>query len=116
MHAPRNQPTRRALLRRAAGGFGSLALAGMLAEAEAATAGPRPSLDPLAPKPPHFRPRAQRVIFLYMTGGVSHVESFDPKPRLLADGGKTVKVDNFQGKRGEFTMYLKPPQFAFRPG
>ena len=51
-----------------------------------------------------------------MTGGVSHVDSFDPKPRLFAGAGKTVRVDNFQGKPGDFVMYLKTPQWAFRPG
>ncbi len=51
-----------------------------------------------------------------MTGGVSHIDSFDPKPRLFAGASKTVRVDNFQGKPGDFTMYLKAPQFAFRPG
>jgi hypothetical protein len=89
----------------------------MLADlAGAADRSPSPSADPLAPKPTHFRPRASRVIFLYMTGGVSHVDSFDPKPRLFAGANKTVRVDNFQGKPGDFQMYLKSPQFAFRPG
>jgi Protein of unknown function (DUF1501). len=52
--------------------------------------------DPLAPKAPHFEPNAKRVIFLFMTGGVSHVDSFDPKTALTkaaADGkmgGKDV--------------------------
>ncbi len=112
-------PTRREVLRLAAGGFGSLALTALLADlAEAGTKDRSSSVaaDPLAPKPTHFRPRARRVIFLYMTGGVSHVNSFDPKPRLFADAGKTVRVDNFQGKLGDFRMYLKTPQFAFQPG
>ena len=112
-------PTRREVLRLAAGGFGSLALTALLADlAEAGTKDRSSSVaaDPLAPKPTHFRPRARRVIFLYMTGGVSHVDSFDPKPRLFADAGKTVRVDNFQGKLGDFRMYLKTPQFAFQPG
>ena len=51
-----------------------------------------------------------------MTGGVSHVDSFDPKPGLFAGANKTVRVDNFQGKLGDFQMYLKSPQWAFRPG
>jgi hypothetical protein len=113
------RPTRREVLRHAAGGFGSLALTAMLAdlaEAGSADRSSDPIRDPLAPKSTHFTPRARRVIFLYMTGGVSHVDSFDPKPRLFADAGKTVRVDNFQGKPGDFLMYLKTPQFAFRPG
>ena len=44
--------------------------------------------DPLAPKAPHFPARAKRVIFMYMSGGASHVDTFDPKPKLTADHGK----------------------------
>jgi hypothetical protein len=73
-------------------------------------------VDPLAPKPPHFAPQAKRVIFLYMTGGVSHVDSFDPKPELFANHGKQITVDNWQGKLGEFTRYLTKPNWQFRPG
>ena len=51
--------------------------------------------DPMAPKPPHFPAKAKRVIFLYMTGGVSHVDSFDPKPKLTEDHGKTVRKGQF---------------------
>ena len=50
-----------------------------------------------------------------MTGGVSHVDSFDPKPKLYADHGKTITVDNWQGKLGEFKRYLKQPQWEFEP-
>ena len=42
---------------------------------------PRPAADPLAPRPPHFPAQGQRVIFIYLTGGVSHVDTFDPKPQ-----------------------------------
>jgi hypothetical protein len=51
-----------------------------------------------------------------MTGGVSHVDSFDPKPELFADHGKTISVDNWQGKLEEFTRYLKRPDWKFKPG
>lgn len=109
----KNYPTgRREFLRHAAGGFGSLALYSMLAE-EAAS---EEAVDPLAMKRPHFEPKAKRVIFLYMTGGVSHVDSFDPKPQLFANHGKQITVDNWQGKIGEFTRYLKRPNWEFRPG
>jgi hypothetical protein len=70
--------------------------------------------DPLAPRPPHHKPRARRVIFLYMSGGVSHVESFDYKPRLVAEGGKTISVNEYQGRKGEFQMFLRQPRFEFR--
>ena len=50
-----------------------------------------------------------------MTGGVSHVDSFDPKPKLFADHGKTVTIDDWQGKPGKFNRYLKKPQWDFKP-
>ena len=67
--------TRRRLLQNAACGFGSVALAGLLNENRATAA-------PMAPKLSQFAPRAKRVIFLFMAGGVSHVDSFDYKPVL----------------------------------
>ncbi len=70
--------------------------------------------DPLAPRAPHFAPKAKRVIFLYMSGGVSHIDSWDPKPKLFADAGKTVRVDEFQGRKGDFRMFAKRPQWEFR--
>ncbi len=72
--------------------------------------------DPLAPKEPHFAPRAKRVIFLFMSGGVSHVDSFDPKPRLHSDHGKTVKLDHpeTRNRPGYEKLYLKRPQWAFK--
>ncbi|HMF12314.1 MAG TPA: DUF1501 domain-containing protein, partial [Gemmataceae bacterium] len=105
---------RRQLLRRAAGGFGAIALSAMLAEQVAAEQ--RRDADPLAPKLPHHPVRAKRVIFLYMSGGVSHVDTFDPKPKLVADHGKTLTVDNWQGRLGQFKRYLCKPKWAFRPG
>ena len=103
--------SRRALLQRAAGGFAAIALRGLLAESAAATA-----IDPLAPRPTHFAPKAKRVIFLFMTGGVSHVDTFDHKPKLIADAGKTITVDNWQGKLGQFKRFLTKPQWEFKPG
>src|SRR5205823_12911390 len=50
-----------------------------------ATAATSAEGSPLAPNPPHFPPKAQRVIFLHMSGGVSHVATFDPRPKLFAD-------------------------------
>ena len=51
-----------------------------------------------------------------MTGGVSHVDTFDHKPKLAADHGKSITVDNWQGKLGQFTRYLKGPGWKFAPG
>jgi hypothetical protein len=69
---------RREFLTDAFCGFGSLAFSAMLAE-ERARAG---AADPLAPKPPHHAAKAKAVIFLFMSGGPSHLETFDPKPLL----------------------------------
>jgi hypothetical protein len=82
---PLGFPSRRQLLRRSAVGFGYLALASLLAE-EAQAAVP----DPLAPRPPHFPARAKRVIFLFMKGGPSQVDTFDYKPLLERDHGKPL--------------------------
>ncbi|MSU35976.1 MAG: DUF1501 domain-containing protein [Pedosphaera sp.] len=82
------------MLRRTGGGFGYLALAGLLGtEATHSLAGaPTPRLllptYPLAPKAAQFAARAKRVIFLFMPGGPSQVDTFDPKPRLTRDHGK----------------------------
>ncbi len=71
--------------------------------------------DPLAPKNPHFTPRAKRVIFLFMSGGVSHVDTFDYKPRLFADHGKAVTLDHpeTRGRPGYEKLFLKKPQWEF---
>src|SRR5262249_62372411 len=71
--------TRRAMLRQCANGFGMVALAAMWAEQSAASSIGR---DPLAPRPPHFPPSARNVIFLYMDGGPSQVDTFDYTPLL----------------------------------
>lgn len=76
--------TRRGLLRASASGFGSLALSALLAEESRAAAPP----DPLAPKQPMFPAKAKRVIFLFMHGGPSQVDTFDHKPLLDRDHGK----------------------------
>ena len=65
--------------------------------------------NPLAPRAPHFPGKAKRVIFLYMTGGVSHLDSFDPKPKLMAEGGKPTS-----NKPG--AAHYLPPQWAFQRG
>lgn len=72
--------SRRAALKAASCGFGYLAFAGIAAAAQN---------NPLAPKAPHFTPKAKRVIFLSMAGGPSHVDTFDYKPKLSADDGKS---------------------------
>src|SRR5215475_11747967 len=85
MHRP-GLISRRQALKSAACGFGYLALAGLANTASAA--------NPLAPKEPLFKPRAKRVIFLFMQGGPSHVDSFDYKPRLARDDGRMMPFDD----------------------
>ena len=80
--------SRREMLRRSSGGFGSLALAGLLGM-EARAEGPD-SRHPLAQREPHFAARAKRVIFLFMHGGPSQVDTFDYKPLLNRDHGKPL--------------------------
>jgi hypothetical protein len=78
--------SRREALKSASAGFGMVALSALLAEQAKAEAKPAPK--PLAPKDPHFAPRAKRLIFVHMNGAMSHHDTFDYKPRLQADDGK----------------------------
>jgi hypothetical protein len=82
MHNSPPSFSRRAMLKSLSSGFGYLAFAGLASQAAT-----KPE-NPLAPKPPHFKPCAKRVIFLCMRGGPSHVDTFDYKPKLMADAGK----------------------------
>src|SRR3954452_11840993 len=77
--------SRRALLRQTACGFGTLGLSSLLSAAAAT----KPE-NPLAPKQPQFAPRAKRIIFLFMHGGPSSIDTFDYKPRLQKDTGKPL--------------------------
>ncbi|MBL9126425.1 MAG: DUF1501 domain-containing protein, partial [Verrucomicrobiales bacterium] len=113
--SPAFDPSRRGFLRSLVGGsvlYPSL-VSRLLAESAISPGSVSTSEDPLAPKSAHFAPKAKRVIFLYMSGGVSHVDSWDPKPKLFADAGKTVSVDEFQGRKGDFKMFAKRPQWEF---
>jgi hypothetical protein len=78
------------MLARCANGFGLIGLASVLADAARAQA---PADDPLAVRPPHYPAKAKRLIFLFMSGGPSHVDTFDPKPRLQSDTGKPLPFE-----------------------
>ena len=82
--------SRRRLLREASMGFGALAFSGLM-DREATAAAAARSGSPLAARPSHFPAKARSVIFLYMDGGVSQVDSFDPKPRLAKEHGQKPK-------------------------
>lgn len=97
--------TRREFLWEAGAGFTSVALAGLLSNegffGRRAAAAPAPNFaNPLAPKPPHFAPKATSVIFLFMYGGPSHVDTFDHKPELARLDGQTIPVKT-KGRGGE---------------
>src|SRR5205823_3905946 len=104
-------PSRRDVLWQTGGGLGGIALAWLLQQE--APAAPAPA-SPYAPKPPHFTPKARRVVQVYACGGVSHVDTFDHKPDLARLNGTELtgkgKVDTFFGKPGRL---LKSP-FAFK--
>src|ERR1044071_6535720 len=87
LHSVQPFPTsRRGFLRSIGGGFASVALAAMAAE-ETAIATPA---NALSPKLPHFRPKAKRVILLWMQGGPSQMDLFDYKPRLKSEAGQPI--------------------------
>jgi hypothetical protein len=108
--------TRRELLRRSGMGFGSLALAGLLASESTAAQAPGTDAAPLAPRAPHFSAKARRVVHLFMNGGPSHVDTFDPKPALSAYAakhpGKPLQTGNLTTERK--TGAALPSPFAFR--
>jgi hypothetical protein len=83
-------PNRRRFVRSAVAS--SLLMPGILSEILAADSAEQS--NPLAPKQPHFPAKAKSVIFLFMSGGVSHIDSFDPKPKLIEDHGKEVVFDH----------------------
>jgi hypothetical protein len=80
--------SRRDMLRRCGCGIGYLALTNLIADAARLLSAA--DSNPLAPRPPHFPARAKRMIFLFMHGGPSQVDTFDPKPLLIRDNGKLV--------------------------
>ncbi|MDB5358649.1 MAG: hypothetical protein JWN24_5102 [Phycisphaerales bacterium] len=99
--------SRRQMLRRAMLGFGSIALTDVLARRSFAATGAAPalplSLNPLAPKAPHFPARAKRCIYIFLDGGLSHIDSYDYKPLLQRDDGKPLPAS------------IAKPKFTFAP-
>ncbi len=82
--------SRRDLLARCGTGLGLIGLAGVLADAGELAPPPRPVLDPLSPKSPHFPAKAKHVVHFFMNGGPSQVDTFDPKPLLDKHHGKPL--------------------------
>jgi hypothetical protein len=105
--------SRRRMLFTAGGGIAGLALCDLLGR-DKLLAATQPSVSPLAPKQPHFKPTARAVISLFMNGGTSHIDTFDPKPELTRLHGeappKSLNIETFFPYPGTF---LKSP-FTFR--
>jgi hypothetical protein len=111
--------TRREFLWEAGAGFTALGLVDLLSRggffARAADVSSRRSANPLAPRPPHRAPKAKSVIFLFMYGGPSHVDTFDYKPKLYELDGKTIAVKTF-GRGGKKNGgRVVGPKWEFHP-
>jgi hypothetical protein len=98
------QPSRREILRTMGTGFGMAGLAGVLHAS--------PTAAPMAPKPPHFTPSAKHVIFLFLNGGPSQVDTFDPKPMLQKYSGQPIPSGNLKTERTTGNLLGSP--FTFR--
>jgi hypothetical protein len=105
--------SRREVLCRIGGGFGAVALTTVFADAGFLTAAPAAS-NPLAPKAPHFAPRARRLIFLFMNGGPSHVDTFDPKAALARHAGQQLPERFRVGMARRSDGRLMPSPFRSR--
>ena len=93
---------RRDFLKKAGAGFGMLALADLLQAADATS--------PMAPRAPHYAPKAKSIIWLFMEGAPSSVDLFDPKPELTKRDGTKIQIDTFNGSPGPL---MKSP-FSFK--
>src|SRR5512145_1476635 len=103
---------RREFLKKAGAGFGMLALADLLQRDGllAAGIGSLQALDPMAPREPHYLPKAKSIIWLFMEGAPSSVDLFDPKPELTRRDGQRIDIDVFNGNPGPL---MKSP-FRFK--
>ena len=111
--------SRRELLRRSFNGIGALALASLLADEARSAGAANDSSSPFAPKRPHFPPAVKRCIFLFMSGGVSQVDTFEHKPALTQYAGKMMPP--LPNLKGEIAANLTknvipmPEMFPFAP-
>ena len=110
--------SRRSLLGRCGMGFGAMGLAGLLADEgllEAASLSDR-ALNPMAPRKPHFAPKAKRVIWLFINGGPSHIDTWDYKPELVRLHGQELEgFDKFTGFFSQEVGALMKSPFEFSP-
>src|SRR5476651_2629828 len=117
-HVGRRLLDRRTFLQTAGGGLGSIALIQLLADKGLLAEPIRPSIRPeapLAPRAPHFEAKAKRVLMIFCSGAVSHVDTFDYKPELVRRDGQALPgaegLVTFQGEQGN----LVRPLWRFRP-
>ncbi|HEV3143857.1 MAG TPA: DUF1501 domain-containing protein [Gemmataceae bacterium] len=104
--------SRRQFLGRSGMGMGALALAGLLGESGRVLAEPAANaVNPLSPKGPHFPAKAKRVIHLFMNGGPSHIDTFDPKPMLAKYAGKPLPRENLRTERKTGAAFPSPYEF-----
>ena len=108
---PATPLSRRELLGRAGAGFGLLALADLLSAST-----PDRAAQPYAVRPPHHTPKAKRCIFLYMPGGPSHIDLFDPKPRVTRDNGQPLPFNKPALERTKTGNLLASPWKFKRAG
>src|SRR4051794_19347612 len=102
--------TRRDCLKTFGTGFGMTAFAQQAASAAALTGAPV-EINPLTPKAPHFPAKARRVIFLFLNGGPSQVDTFDPKPMLDKYSGKPMPAGNLKTERKTGNLLKSPFSF-----
>ena len=113
LHGPRLEDkflTRRELLGRCGMGFGGLALNQLLSQAGTLMADEK-AAGIMAPKAPPFAPKAKRIIHLFMNGGPSHVDTFDPKPALTKYHGKQLPIENLRTERKTGAAFGSPFKF-----
>src|SRR2546423_3476844 len=110
--------TRREFLWEAGAGFTGLALTGMLSADEffgATASADTAPVNPLAPRPPMMPAKAKSVIFLFMYGGPSQLDTFDHKPHLVGRDGQTVTVRSFREGNKPKPLKLMEPRWKFKP-
>ena len=109
---------RRYFFRECSIGLGAMALATLLGDKEVYAGSARPAMNPLAPRAPHFTPKAKRVIYMFQAGGPSQLDLFESKPALLKYDGKPVPAEVVKGQEYAFIRpdaELFASKFKFAP-
>src|ERR1051326_7706390 len=113
-HLPPRLPPRRQMLRQVGTGLGMLGFAALLKDSGLLLPEAHgESINPLAPKPSPLPARAKRIIHIYLNGGPSHVDTFDPKPALAKWADKTIPTGNLTTERPLGSVLPSP--FKFQP-